>query len=176
MLERWSAVLPDWVALVPVHVQATLAERQADEGTAVAKSDALERIFAYMIERLKPKGRYVVFGHRAGCLLALKLAYLIVASGRPGPSHLILSGANAPHVASSGFAAGETAWEPLPCRLSILSGKRDSEVMPDRLGEWSRYVRQRCDIHLLGGGARWKDHLEELVHSCVAILKREYVR
>jgi surfactin synthase thioesterase subunit len=180
MLERWPAVLPDWIVFVPVRVQTPLAERRDDEGEGEGEagiaSDALERIFAYVVARLKPQGRYVVFGHRAGCLLALKLAYKIVASGRSGPSHLFLSGANAPHVVSSGFSAGEAAWEPLPCRLSVLSGKRDSEVMTDRLGEWGRYVRQRCDIHLLGGGTGWKDYLEELVHSCAAILKREYVR
>jgi surfactin synthase thioesterase subunit len=92
--ELFGASVEVWAACLPGR------EQRFGEPVATDMAELAGPLAAAVPALVQPP--YVVFGHSMGGLIAFETARRIVASGGPAPEHLVVSAANAPHVALPG--------------------------------------------------------------------------
>lgn len=93
----WTRLAQHGIEVVPVQ----LAGREARfaEPALSSATEIVEQLVGPLIERAT--GPFAVFGHSMGALLGYELASALTDRGRP-PSHLVVSGLNAPHMPDTG--------------------------------------------------------------------------
>jgi len=89
---RWRRCLPDWLEVKPVELPGR--GMRFDEPP---QSD-LNALAGQLADELRPAtgGRYALFGHSLGALLALEVAHRLAADPGGTPSGLFVSGTHAP--------------------------------------------------------------------------------
>ncbi|RST55764.1 thioesterase II family protein [Variovorax sp. MHTC-1] len=92
MYLRWRRVLPRWIELVPIELPgrgSRIGERFAED---------FDELVAFLCEERSHalRGRYALFGHSMGALLAWGMATRLHALGQPLPRALFVSGSPAP--------------------------------------------------------------------------------
>lgn len=75
---------------------------------------------------------YVIFGHSMGAIVGFELARTLVLRQKPAPSHLFVSGANAPHVPRNVESLHDLPDDQLVCTLSERYGGIPREVLEHR--------------------------------------------
>jgi len=92
MYLRWRRLLPHWITLVPLE----LPGRGARLGEVLLEDfNALVAVL-YAEHGAEMQGRFALFGHSMGALLAWGLTQRLHADGRPLPQALLVSGSAAP--------------------------------------------------------------------------------
>jgi surfactin synthase thioesterase subunit len=92
MYLRWRRQLPRWIEVVPVELPgrgARLAEPFVEDFETLTLRLCTEQVPAM-------RGRFALFGHSMGALLAHGMAQKLRASGRPMPRAIVASGSPAP--------------------------------------------------------------------------------
>ncbi|MBB6244690.1 alpha/beta fold hydrolase [Rhodanobacter sp. MP1X3] len=94
---EWYTAFPADVELVGIQLpgrENRFTEKRFDRLEGVL--DALSEAIAGIVDR-----PFVFFGHSVGALIAFELTRLLHRQGRPGPSHLVVSGRRAPQLTSA---------------------------------------------------------------------------
>ncbi|UPJ46492.1 thioesterase [Bradyrhizobium sp. 200] len=91
---RWRRLLPSWIDVRSVEWPGRGA--RMDEPLATDPGELASQLAAEIHARLD--GRYALFGHSLGALIAFEVAHSLLDRGAPAPAILFASGAEAPAV------------------------------------------------------------------------------
>jgi surfactin synthase thioesterase subunit len=118
MYLRWRRFVPSWVRIVPVELPGRGARMAED---FVENFDTLaERLATELAPSMQ--GRFALFGHSMGALLAYGIAHRLRSAGRPLPLALLASGSPAPMRRDAERFAGKTDDETLTADLRKQGG------------------------------------------------------
>lgn len=149
---RWQRHLPAWLELHPLELPGRGERAEEPAQTDIV---GLARQLARELEPTLRHGRYAVFGHGLGALLACELLHVLRARGLPMPRCLFVSGAAAParrdECGASLFHLGH---DPAP-----VTGISGSMALPLLRADYLLCVGHRprprtpldCPIHVLSG-------------------------
>lgn len=118
MYMRWRRLLPAWLSVVPVELPgrgSRLAESFVEDFDALVSRICDEQAPAM-------QGRFALFGHSMGALLASGVARRLQLTGRAMPLALVVSGSPAPSQRDAGRFAGKTSDEHLVADLREQGG------------------------------------------------------
>lgn len=121
MYMRWRRLLPDWIDVVPVELPgrgARMAERRVEDFDELVRLLCAEQVGAM-------HGRFAVFGHSMGALLAHGITRRLEALGGPMPCALLASGSPAPSKRDPDRYAGKDHDEALIADLRKQGGTPD---------------------------------------------------
>ena len=94
---RWNTIVPDTVSIFAVQLPGR--EERVEEAPFDRMQELVQAAINGLIPALRPP--YSLFGHSLGALICYELIYALQEQGHPTPQHLFVSGAKAPHIASS---------------------------------------------------------------------------
>jgi len=122
MYLRWRRLLPQWVRVVPVELPGRggrLAERLEPDFDALVARLCIEQAEAM-------RGRFALFGHSMGALLAYGVACRLRSTGRPLPLALLAAGSPAPSQRDPARFAGKDDDASLVADLRRQGGTPDA--------------------------------------------------
>ncbi|SDC69127.1 Surfactin synthase thioesterase subunit [Paracidovorax valerianellae] len=135
MYLRWRRLLPAWLRVVPVELPGRGARLAED---FVKDFDAL--VLQLCAEQAPGmQGRYVIFGHSMGALLAYGLARQQMRSGDPLPQALLLSASAAPSMRDPGRFAGKDN------DAALIADLREQGGTPEEVFESDELLRLTLD-------------------------------
>lgn len=127
MFNLWRRILPGFIEVCPILLPGR--EGRLSEDSFTDSDTLIEQVTAGIADYIDRP--YAIFGHSMGSLLAFELAHSLRAHGLREPSHLFLSGRNAPHL-----YLGQTRLHQLPddrflAELDARYGGLPQEVLAD---------------------------------------------
>ncbi len=135
MYLRWRRLLPQWLRVVPVELPgrgARLAEGFVPDFDTLVSQLCSEQSQAM-------QGRYVVFGHSMGALLAYGMARRQKQRGGPMPQALLLSGSSAPSMRDPNRFAGKDN------DAALIADLREQGGTPEEVFESAELMRLTLD-------------------------------
>lgn len=135
MYLRWRRLLPQWIRVVPVELPgrgARLGERHVEDFEALAAQLCHEHA-----ETLR--GRYALFGHSMGALLAYRIAQRQSMAGRRLPCALFVSASPAPSRRDPGRFAGKSD------DAALIADLRKQGGTPEEVFENAELLRLTLD-------------------------------
>lgn len=135
MYLRWRRLLPQWLRVVPVELPgrgARLAEGFVDNFDALVAQLCAEHAQSM-------QGRYVVFGHSMGALLAYGLVSRQMQLDAPLPQALLLSGSSAPSMRDPNRFVGKDN------DAALIADLREQGGTPQEVFESAELLRLTLD-------------------------------